>query len=101
MEETISGMSELILSEAFNVVITHGNGPQVGNILIQNALGTGEVPAMPMFVCGAMSQGQLGYLIQQAVKKTLNDRGLNKEVATVVTQVEVSKEDKAFSPFLR
>jgi len=96
VEATMSGLMKLIDDENYEVVITHGNGPQVGTILIQNAAGKAQVPEMPMFMCGAMSQGQIGYLIQQALCNLLQKAGVKKTVATVVTQVEVSKTDPAF-----
>ena len=56
-----------MVGQGHEVVVTHGNGPQVGNILLQNQLGQGAVPPLPLDVCGAESQGQVGYLIQQAL----------------------------------
>lgn len=78
------------------VVVTHGNGPQVGNILLQNAAAGEQVPAMPLDVCGAESQGLLGYMIQQSIYNELREKGLNKEVVTVLTQVVVNRDDPAF-----
>lgn len=78
------------------VVVTHGNGPQVGNILLQNAAAGKEVPPMPLDVCGAESQGLLGYMIQQSIFNELRRVGIKKEVVTVLTQVVVSREDAAF-----
>ncbi len=79
------------------VVVTHGNGPQVGNILLQNEAGTDQVPAMPLDVCGAESQGQIGYMVQQALRNELARRGLPTSVATIVTQVVVGARDQAFT----
>lgn len=73
-------------------VITHGNGPQVGNLQIQMAEARGKVPEMPLDVDGAMTQGQIGYMLQQSLKNLLPGR----EVATVVTQVVVDAGDSAF-----
>jgi len=85
-----------LLEEGYRVVLTHGNGPQVGNIIIQNQA-TDEVPAMPMDVCGAESQGMIGYMIQQSLRNELVRRGLTGwPVATIVTQVLVSADDPAF-----
>lgn len=78
------------------VVITHGNGPQVGNILLQNEENAELVPAMPLDVCGAQSQGFIGYMIQQSLHNELQKLGLHKEVVTVVTQVLVDAGDPAF-----
>lgn len=78
------------------VVITHGNGPQVGNILIQNEMGSGKVPPMPMDVCGAESQGMIGYMMQSQLKSALLSMGSDIPVCTVVTQTLVDKDDPAF-----
>ena len=85
-----------IIEAGYCVVIAHGNGPQVGRILLQNENSVDITPAMPFDVCGAMSQGMIGYHIQQSLKKVLSERGIKKDVATVVTQVVVDKNDSAF-----
>ena len=85
-----------MIKEGYKVVITHGNGPQVGNILIQNGAGADKVPAMPLDICGAMSQGQVGYMMQQQLKNILQDMGIKIPVLTVVTQMIVDKNDPAF-----
>jgi carbamate kinase len=78
------------------VVITHGNGPQVGAILLQNEEARGVVPAMPLDICGAESQGLIGYMIQQSLRNLLKEQGIRVPVATVVTQVLVDEKDPAF-----
>lgn len=79
------------------IVIAHGNGPQVGNILLQQKAGDCEKnPAMPLDTCGAMSQGMIGYWLENAIDKSLKKRGINKDVATVVTRVVVDPQDEAF-----
>lgn len=88
-------VSELIAGGA-RVVVTHGNGPQVGRIALQNEAAKGETPPMPFDICGAMSQGMIGYHIQQALKGELRRRGVHSEVASVLTQVVVDADDKAF-----
>lgn len=85
-----------MIAEGHRVVITHGNGPQVGNILIQNEEGSGLVPAMPLDVCGAESQGFIGYMVQQSLRNELRRLGSDKAVATVITQVLVDPSDPAF-----
>ncbi len=85
-----------IIGKGYSVVIAHGNGPQVGRIVLQNEYATSVTPAMPFDVCGAMSQGMIGYHIQQGLGKILRKRGVNKEVVTVVTQVVVDKDDPKF-----
>lgn len=95
VNRTTEHLAELIKA-GFKLVITHGNGPQVGNILIQNDAGKDLVPALPMDVCGAESQGQIGYMIQQTFINHLAKLHIRKSVATVVTQVLVDKKDQAF-----
>src|SRR5207302_2933043 len=77
---------------------THGNGPQVGTILLQQAAAEDDgIPAMPMDMAGAMSQGWIGYMIQQCLQNELRKRGKPWPVATVVTQMVVDPNDPAFS----
>lgn len=78
------------------LVITHGNGPQVGNILLQNEAGKDIVPPMPLDICGSETQGFIGYMIQQSFVNELRQAGLSTQVATVVTQVVVDENDPAF-----
>ena len=88
------------VKQGHQVIIGHGNGPQVG--MINNAMdfsskNGGKTPAMPFPECGAMSQGYIGYHLQNAILREATIQGINKNVLTVITQVEVSKDDKAFS----
>ncbi len=85
-----------LIEQGNTVVITHGNGPQVGNSLIKNQMAESTVPAYPLDVLDAETQGNLGYLIQQAFRNKMVERNINKPVATIVTQAVVSKEDPAF-----
>lgn len=85
-----------IVERGYEVIVAHGNGPQVGRIVIQNEIASASTPAMPFDVCGAMSQGMIGYHIQQGLSKVLRHRGINKNVVTVVTQVVVDKDDPKF-----
>lgn len=86
-----------IMEAGYTVILAHGNGPQVGRIVLQNE-GAGHItPAMPFDVCGAMSQGMIGYHMQQGLSKVLRSRGVHTPVATVVTQVVVDGADSAFS----
>lgn len=96
IEEAMRSLLPLAQDDDCELIITHGNGPQVGNILLQNAAAAQNVPPMPMFVCGAMSQGQIGYLLQQSLTNLLKQSGTQREVVTVVTQVAVDKNDAAF-----
>jgi len=85
-----------IIEKGYKVILAHGNGPQVGRIVLQNEHSVSVTPAMPFDVCGAMSQGMIGYHMQQGLTKALRARGNHTGVATVVTQVVVDKNDKAF-----
>ena len=98
VKETASTIVDLA-EEGYEVVVGHGNGPQVGmvNLAFENSHNkVGGTPVMPFPECGAMTQGYIGYHLQQSIGRELKKRGLDKPVATVVTQVEVSLEDKAF-----
>ncbi len=86
-----------LVAAGFACVITHGNGPMVGDLLLQMECARATVPPMPLFMCDADSEGSLGYLIQQCLVNELHRRGLERGVATVITQVVVSADDPAFS----
>ncbi len=97
VETTCRQLTQMVLSGQYKVVITHGNGPQVGNILLQNETAKDVAAPMPLYVCGAESQGLIGYMIQQSLHNLLQDAGKGDiPVATVVTQVVVDKNDPAF-----
>ena len=88
-----------LLEEGYEIAIAHGNGPQVGmiNLAFEQAQTTpARTPAMPFPECGAMSQGYIGYHIQNAVINELRKRGMARDVITVVTEVQVSADDPAF-----
>ncbi len=94
---TAEQLADMVLSGRWRIVITHGNGPQVGQILLQNDAAKHLVPPMPMDVCGAESQGLIGYMIQQALHNILARRGRpDIPIVTLVTQVLVDKDDPAF-----
>lgn len=78
------------------VIVTHGNGPQVGAVLLQNEIAKEQVPAMPLDMCGAATQGQIGYMIQQSLTNILAERTLPRAVVSLVTQVLVDENDPAF-----
>ena len=85
------------LSSKYEIIVAHGNGPQVGNILIhEEQAASDKAPAMPLETAVAMSQGQIGYWLAQSIQNAFLKEGKNKKVATVVTQVEVDKKDPAF-----
>ncbi|SFH52303.1 carbamate kinase [Pisciglobus halotolerans] len=80
-----------------DIIISHGNGPQVGNLLLQQEAANSEKnPAMPLDTCVAMTQGSIGYWLQNAMDQVLSDRQLDKEVVSLVTQVVVDENDAAF-----
>jgi carbamate kinase len=85
-----------IIEEGHRLIITHGNGPQVGNILEQNERARKVVPSMPLDVCVAETQAQIGYLMQQSLRNAFHRRGMKRRVTPVVTQVLVDSKDKAF-----
>lgn len=89
-------LGEIISTEKYRVIITHGNGPQVGNVLLQNEMASSLVPPMPLDVCGAVTQGMMGYMIQQTLANRLRATGLRHNITTVITQVIVSRDDPAF-----
>jgi carbamate kinase len=95
LKATASSLADLVAAGT-SLVLTHGNGPQVGRLLLQQELAAGEVPPMPMDVCGALSQGQLGYLVAQALDNALRSRTLSSRVLSLVTQVVVDGRDPAF-----
>jgi len=86
-----------LIAEGYQPILIHGNGPQVGNLLIQNEAAAHLVPAVPLDVCGAETQGQIGYMIQQALRNEMAARGLSRPVASLVTQVLVDADDPAFA----
>lgn len=92
----VSGVLAELVARGAGLVLTHGNGPQVGRILLQQEAAAPEVPPMPMDVCGAQSQGQIGYLLAQAMDNALRDRSLPQRVFPLVTQVVVDGRDPAF-----
>ncbi len=85
-----------LLEAGARVILTHGNGPIVGNILIRNDLAKDRIPPMPLDVCGADSEGGIGYMIQQSLQNILRERRIPRVVVTAITQVVVSAEDPAF-----
>ena len=94
---TCASLAEIIAG-GHDIVVVHGNGPQVGRINLASETAKDVTPAMPFDVCGAMSQGYIGYHIQQCMRKALDEKGRkDMPVATVVTQVVVDKNDPGFA----
>jgi carbamate kinase len=85
------------IKKGYDVVITHGNGPQVGSLLVQQEAVVSQLPPQPMDSCNAMTQGQLGYMLQQALMNELKSLNLNFNVVTMITQVLVDRNDPAFA----
>ncbi len=86
-----------LVAQGWDVAISHGNGPQVGFILRRSELSSNELHEVPLDYCGADTQGAIGYMLQQNLANDFRQRGINKSVATVVTQVEVDANDPAFA----
>ncbi len=86
-----------MINAGYQLVITHGNGPVVGNILFRMAKTAAELPPMPMDVCVAHSQGGMGYMLEQSFQNVMRRRGCHASVAAVLTEVEVDPKDPAFT----
>lgn len=95
LAETCGHLAGLV-EAGVQLVVSHGNGPQVGRILLQQEAAAPDVPPMPMDVCGAQSQGQIGYLLAQSLDNALRTRGIRIPVLCLVTQVVVDGRDPAF-----
>lgn len=95
VEDTANHIVDMV-EKGYCVVITHGNGPQVGFGLLRSEMAKDVAPRVPLAVCGAETQGSIGYMIQQKLHNALMEKGIDKKVATVVTQVEVDPMDSAF-----
>jgi carbamate kinase len=95
IKETVTYIADII-EDGYEVIISHGNGPQVGRILLATEASAAITPAMPFDVCGAMSQGYIGYQLQLSLGTELRKRGLEKPVATIITQVTVDQNDPGF-----
>ena len=93
--ETVQRIADLV-QNGYKVVITHGNGPQVGATLLRHEAAKSIVPPFPLDVCGSETQGFIGYMIQQALRNELKKRGMDKYVITVVTRVIIDADDEAF-----
>ncbi len=92
---TCEHIAEMI-AEGWNVIITHGNGPQVGYILRRSELAAHEVHPVPLDIIVADTQGSIGYMVQQSLDNALRKRGVNRTIVTIVTQVRVDESDPAF-----
>jgi carbamate kinase len=95
VKETVARVADLI-ERGHKIVLTHGNGPQVGATLLRHEAAKNIVPPFPLDACGAETQGFIGYMIQQALRNELKSRGMDKFVVTMITRVIVDKHDSAF-----
>ena len=87
-----------LIEEGYDLVITHGNGPQVGNLLLQNDAGEEiyDIPQMPLNICVAETQGEIGFMIERMLRNILIERGIDRAILTLIPQVVVDKDDPAF-----
>ncbi len=90
--DSLDGVVELI-RDGYNLVVSHGNGPQVGNALLRIELARGKAPILPLGVCVADTEGGMGYMIQQSLQNRLQDEGLERPILTIITQVLVDPND--------
>ncbi len=95
-EVAMEAVAQLLEHEA-EVVITHGNGPQVGNLLVKNELAAAVVPPVPLDWCGAQTQATLGFVLMNALEASLAARDVTRQLATVVTRTRVDPDDKGFT----
>jgi carbamate kinase len=93
---SLDGVIELI-RDGYNLVVSHGNGPQVGNALLRIELARGKAPVLPLGVCVADTEGGMGYMIQQSLMNRLHDEALDRPVVTIITQVIVDPADPAIA----
>jgi carbamate kinase len=99
-QNTFETLENLIflLNEGYELVITHGNGPQVGDILLKNDAGekTYNIPQMPLDICVAGTQGEIGYMIERILRNVLNKHGICKNVVSIISQIVVNHQGEAF-----
>ncbi|MCK4557345.1 MAG: carbamate kinase, partial [Candidatus Aminicenantes bacterium] len=85
-----------VVKKGYDLIIVHGNGPQVGNLLIQMEEAVTKIPPFSLEICDAMTEGSMGFMLEKAIINELRKNSLDKEVATLITQVVVDRKDKAF-----
>jgi carbamate kinase len=95
IKTSVGDIADLVVGD-HKIVLTHGNGPQVGATLLRHEAAKSIVPPFPLDACGAETQGFIGYMIQQALRNELKSRGIDKYVVTIITRVIVDKHDSAF-----
>lgn len=85
-----------IIKKGYELIVVHGNGPQVGNLLIQMEEAANKIPPFSLDVCDAMTEGSMGFMLEKAIINELRRQSIDKDVATIITQVVVDKDDPAF-----
>jgi carbamate kinase len=85
-----------IVRNGYELIAVHGNGPHVGNLLLQMERAADEVPVLPLYVCGACTQGQIGFILSNSLRKAFHEAGINKAVMVMITSTEVDPADTAF-----
>lgn len=92
-----------LIRDNYSLVITHGNGPQVGDLLLRNDAGeqTYGIPQMPLDICVAGTQGEIGYMIERILRNVLNKHGIKRNVISIISQVVVNKKDKSFTQLVK
>lgn len=96
VKETAKYIADLIIADGISLVVTHGNGPQVGFLYRRGELARHELPLIPLDICGADTQGAIGYMIEKALLNEFRIRGIDKKVTAVVTQAIVDRDDRSF-----
>jgi len=94
-EISLAGIIKLIQDD-YNLALTHGNGPQVGNAVLRVELARGKTPDLPIYICVADLQGGMGFMIEQVLQDILTKKGISREVSAIITQVLVDKDDQDF-----
>jgi carbamate kinase len=94
--ETARSLADLVAG-GLRLIVTHGNGPQVGFMLIRSHLARNRLPEIPLDACNALTQAEIGYMLQMALMNEFRARGIDREVVTIITQVLVDEDDPAFS----
>jgi carbamate kinase len=94
-ENTKASLASVVslLKDGYNLAITHGNGPQVGNAILRVELARGSAPVLPLYICDADTEGGIGFMIEQSLQNAMNQEKIKREVVTVITQVVVDKND--------
>ncbi len=96
LDKSLGGIVQM-LAEGYDLLLTHGNGPQIGNQMIRVEMSEGEAPLLPLDVMGADIQGGLGYMIERVLRSKLRRAGISRQVCAMLTMVEVSPDDPAFA----